>query len=154
MRSRVGQCRLIPPLGLFNGARCLGEHLFYGTPLVQFQRHLGLESPFLLGQLFGCREFMCRERRRHGGRMTLLSILECNRDLCELLLEIDASRALERDPCVVLSPLGCGLEELLGFRVAQGQRCWLRSSYPGHCAGDGEGQIAHKRLAFGYVAVR
>ena len=106
LRSRVGQCRRIPPFGFFNGARCLGEHLFYGTPLVQFQRHLGLESPFLLGQLFGCSEFMCRERRRHGGRMTLLSILECSRDVCEPLLEIDASRSLERDARVVLSPLG------------------------------------------------
>ena len=117
LRSCVGQCRRIPPFGFFKGARGIGEHLFNGTPLVQFQRHLGLESPFLLGQLFGCSEFMCRERRRHGGRMTLLSILECSCDVCEPLLEIDASRALERDARVVLSPLGCDLEELLGFGV-------------------------------------
>jgi hypothetical protein len=49
--------------------------------------------------------------------MTLLSILECSCDVCEPLLEIDASRALEREEYVVLSALGCDLTKLLEFGV-------------------------------------
>ena len=117
LRRCVGQGRCIPPFGFFEGARGLGEHLLNGTPLVSFQRKLGLKLAFLFSQLFGCCEFMCRERRRHGGRMALLSPLECSCDVCEFLLEIDASRALEMDARVVLSPFGRDREELLRLRV-------------------------------------
>jgi hypothetical protein len=53
--------------------------------------------------------------------MTLLSIPECSCEVCDPLLQIDVSRALEVNVRVV-GPLGCDLEKLLGFRVsARGQ---------------------------------